>query len=269
MSWDYDTLKREWPWGGTISVQPGEVVAALERCEALLGRAWIERRRSAGAPITVVVAMGQKLVSLEGLGSATLLIEKIAADDPSAATELHAIHILRAGGATDVELFPEIAESRRVCDLRARLGQGAWVYVEVTRPDVSETFTRASASIERILASIAIPLSAEVDLNRELTDAETATVIAEIRRLCADGSSGGSELPDGMGSVACKDAAPQGPIEPRNYGEDRRPRLGQAWVWWEQGVVTRRILIRIPHSDERAVHLLHREAAQLPKAAQG
>ncbi len=54
-----------------------------------------------------------------------------------------------------------------------------------------------------------------------------------------------------------------GPIVPDDHGEERRPRIGQAKI------KTRRVVVRLPFSDERAENLLRRESAQLPTEGPG
>lgn len=81
-------------------------------------------------------------------------------------------------------------------------------------------------------------------------------------------SAGREELPDGLGLLLLS-GAPSGPIVPNDHGEEVRPRLGKAKFKVEQGVPTRRVVVRMPYSDERAENLLRRELAQLPPEGPG
>lgn len=116
MGWTYDEIEREWLAGGVIAVSAEEAVMAFDRCELVLGREWINQSRGkmVGAlPTLHVVATGQRLAALDGLGNTDALIKKLRKDDPSAAAELHAIYMLRSSNQISVELFPKVISGNR------------------------------------------------------------------------------------------------------------------------------------------------------------
>jgi hypothetical protein len=135
------------------------------------------------------------------------------------------------------------------------------VYVEVTRTDISEAHDRVTAvlnTLSAVIESITKPFDLEVFLRREPTDDEVNTSLTRISSFCAAADSGREELPDGLGMLLLS-GVPSGPIVPNDPGEEKRPRLGQARVKLDQGVLTRRVVVRLPYSDERAENLLRRD----------
>jgi hypothetical protein len=276
LGWNHDEIAREWLADSVIAVPPDQVVAAFDRCELLLGREWIFESRGSvvGAlPTLRVVTMGQRLASLDGLRGAETLIEKLAKGDSSAAAELHSIDLLRSVGNTSVELFPTVVvgSRKREPDFRIRCDQNdPWVHVEVTRPDMAEAHEQAKEICDKLSAaidSVDRSFDLEVFLRREPADAEVGAVLTAIETLCSTTESGRSELPNGLGLLLLG-STPTGPITPADHGEEVRPRLGQARIKVEPGVA-RRIVVRLPYSDDRAEKFLHREAAQLPTDGPG
>src|SRR5262245_46203555 len=121
MTWSIETIKRDWLGESRIAYTADEIVAAFERCEQILGLAWIEAaRRDSLGPITTlpIVAMGRYLVALEGVPSCERLLEKLRNREPSAYCELRSIFLLRGDGQTRVELEPSSGLSGRFCDFR-------------------------------------------------------------------------------------------------------------------------------------------------------
>jgi hypothetical protein len=136
MAWTIEEIEKSWLAGSRVAVPPEDVVAAFERCEQILGRDWIEARRArelGTSPTLAVVRMGQRLASLDGVANVGTLVEKLRRGDRSAASELHALHLLRFGAPVTAEMYPAacVAQSNRVPDIRAR-SPDPWVYVEVT-----------------------------------------------------------------------------------------------------------------------------------------
>jgi hypothetical protein len=273
MSWNFEEISKDWIAGSVIAASPEEVVAAFDRCEQAFGRDWINQTRgqfSGADPTLRIVTLGQRLASLNGVKATDQLIEKLRKHDTSAAAELHAIHLLCSSTEqTAVELFPTVIVGgrERQPDFRVRRGKDAWVYAEVTHPDIADAHRRASGvldTLSSVIESISRPFDLEVFLRREPTDAE----VREILRLCEARGSQREELPGGLGLLLWNDA-PSGPIVPSDHGEEVLPRLGQAKGKVENGVLTRRVVVRVPYADERAEKLLHRESAQLPTEGPG
>jgi hypothetical protein len=107
-----------------------------------------------------------------------------------------------------------------------------------------------------------------VYLRREPTDVEVESVIDRILLSSKEVNSGREELPDGLGFLLLG-GAPSGPNVVADHGEEVRPRLAKARFKIEQGIMTRRVVVRVPYSDERAKNFLRREAAQLPTTGPG
>jgi hypothetical protein len=191
MSWNYDEIAREWLGGSVIAVPPEEVVAAFDRCEQAFGRDWINQSRGTivgASPALHIVTMGQRLASLAGVGATEQLIEKLTRRESSAATELHAIHLLRSTERTSLELFPKVIVGGRARepDFRIRRDDDLWVYAEVTHTDISEAYERAHVVLDKLSAvieSITRPFDLEVFLRREPTDVEVNEALPGILRV--------------------------------------------------------------------------------------
>jgi hypothetical protein len=275
LTWTYDEIARDWLVGGVIATEPEQVVASFNRCERVFGREWIDKSRgtSVGASPTLrVFTMGTRLASIESVAGSEVLIEKLVNGDPSATAELHAIHLLRSNGQTQIELFPkvEVSGRQREPDFQIRREQTPWVYVEVTQPDVSEAYDKVMVITERLTSTIeeiAKPFDLEVFLRREPIEAEVGLIVDRILLFCRSAESGREELSDGQGFLLL--GAPSGPFVVADHGEEVRPRLAKAKFKIEQGIMTRRVVVRVPYSDERAENFLRREAAQLPAAGPG
>ena len=273
MGWTYDEIEREWLAGGVIAVSAEEAVMAFDRCELVLGREWINQSRGkmVGAlPTLHVVATGQRLAALDGLGNTDALIKKLRKDDPSAAAELHAIYMLRSSNQISVELFPKVISGNREreADFRIRLDRDhPWVYVEVTQTDKAKSYEQMEVifrEICEVIHSVLRPFDLEVFLRRRPTATEVAAIITHSIFLLGDRESGREELPDNLG-VLFLASSPTRPIVPDDHGEEVVPRLGKANVIATgDGSANRRIVVRIPYADERAEKFFHREASQLP-----
>jgi len=278
MSWTYDEITKDWLGPSVIAVPPEEVVAAFERCEHVLGRDWINQSRgtftTGAAPTLHVVITGQRLASLDGIAATDSLVSKLAKGDSSAGAELHAIHLLRSGGGTAVELFPKVnvGNNEKEPDLQVRRGDDhPWTYVEVTQPDVSGAHERASAVLNMltgVIEAIARPFDLEVFLRREPVDEEVNSMLSEILSFSAATESGRKELRCGLGLLFLR-GAPSGPVTTDDHGEEPLPRIGRATVKVENGVPTRRVIVRMPYADGRAAKMLSREAKQLPEEGPG
>jgi hypothetical protein len=273
----YEEIERGWLAGGRIPITPEEVVAAFDRCERILGRGWIDQSRGnthGPAPTLSVVIMGQRLASLHGLARTDQLIEKVRNGDPSAYAELHAIHLLACDRQTEFELFPEveIKTRQRVPDFRAKRDGSAWVYVEVTRPEMSEVAERAQATLNALAAVVSMiikPIALEVFLRREPTDEELDALPSHITTFCSEDTSSRGELPNGLGLLIHSEHPPGMLILTDHVGEEVSPRLGAARMITGSNEPTRHVMVRMPYSDARAERFISREAAQLPPAAPG
>jgi hypothetical protein len=271
MSWTYDEIADEWLAGGAIAVGPQQVVAAFDRCERVFGREWINKSRGTSIgplPTLHVVAMGTRLACLDGVVGAQGLIDKLVREEQSAAAELHAIHLLRSNCPTEVELFPKIhvRGRQREPDLRIRSEEDPWVYVEVAQPDASEDYGRVMTILNvlsGVIEQVTRSLDLEIFLRREPKDDELCVTVERILAFTSAVDAGEEELADGLGLLTLK-TQPSGPITVDDHGEEVQPRLAMAKVKIETGLLTRRVVVRLPHSDDRAENFLRRESAQLP-----
>jgi len=177
LAWTYEEIEHDWLAGNRIAASPTEIIAAFNRCDRMLGRSWLERAK-VGAPGTHptlrVIELGKQLGAIEDVSNTDKLIEKILKDDPSAFAEVCAIHLLRSVGHTEVDLEPIVQneERTRYCDFRIRRPSEPWVYVEVTRPDTSESEARARQVLASLAAVVAIqkPFTIELFLRKEPSD---------------------------------------------------------------------------------------------------
>jgi hypothetical protein len=119
-----------------------------------------------------------------------------------------------------------------------------------------------------VIEAIARPFDLEVFLRREPADEEVKSMLSEILSFSAATESGRKELPGGLGLLFLR-GSPCGPVTPDDHGEEPVPRIGRATVKVDNGVPTRRVIVRMPYADGRAAKMLSREAAQLPEEGPG
>jgi hypothetical protein len=282
MAWTLTEIENDWLGGGagsvaSLALSPEATVAAFDRVESTLGRAWIDECRISGgmvvrgtAPTLRVVNMGRRLVVLEGLLGTEELIEHIRRGDESAEAELTAIFLIRSQRITaQVELYPPVGD--RVADFRVRDRDDAWTYVEVTQPDWSEATERARTILDHV-ATLATDIkrsfALEVFLRREPTEEEVAQLMQTIPMLCNQEGTQRRELPAQLGLLLLNESRP-GLIVTNDHGEEVRPRIGMARAIAGPGDPHRHIAVRMAFSDERAEAFLTSEARQLPKDAPG
>jgi hypothetical protein len=281
MSWTFEEIEREWLAGSKIAVDPPDVVAAFDRCERALGREWIETAHKGGilgaigpvtgsAPTLCVVSMGLNLASLDAVPDGQRLVDKLRSGDSSAHAELKAIHLLRRGNKTVVELEPTIRYTNRKCDFRIRRDGESWVWVEVTRPDTSDAQSRVEMILRSVcdsVVSVQKPFTLELFFRREPSDDEISNVLAAASRVCSAEpvvtETMREEMPDGMGLLILNQH-PIGQVVVDDHGEANIPRIGMARAIVGQGEPNRHVAVRMPYADQRAERFLTSEARQLP-----
>jgi hypothetical protein len=276
MPWTYEEIEREWLGGSRIAVSADEVVAAFERCEQDLGRDWIiraKRNAQGSGPTLDVVTVGQYLASIEDIPDSQRLIVKLRGEDKSALAELRAIYLLRSHETTRVELEPAVGN--RKCDFRIQREGEPWVYVEVTRPDVSDAHARVDAllaSILKVIEAVKKPFALEVFLRRLPADDEVAAMHASIFEFCSAERSANAaarrDLSDEMGILFLNEQ-PAGLIVLDNHGEEPVSRLSAARAILGPGEPNRHVAVRVPYADVRAEEFLRTEAKQLPTDSPG
>jgi hypothetical protein len=305
MAWTIEEIEKGWLSGSRVTVSPADIVAAFERCELVLGRDWIEERRAGEFGIVAtlaVVRMGQRLASLDGVNNAEALIERLRRGDPSAGSELHALHVLRFGPPVTVEMYPAacVGRSNRVPDIRVR-SSGTWVYVEVTQPEKSGSGRRAQLILKAVVDlvhGIKLPFTLEIFLRREPAEHEIEIIRANAARFCAARVAAGEipleglppeaaflllrhiepghlvvfareELPENLGLLILTKGRPGEVVSCQHPGERFRPRLSTAKRVRGPTEPDRHLLVRLPFSDERAAEFVRQEARQLPRDAPG
>jgi hypothetical protein len=228
-------------------------------------------------PTLNVVAMGRRLAYIENLPNNERLIEQLKRGEPAAHAELKAIYVLSKALRPLVELYPAapVGRSERVPDFRVRRSDSEpWIYVEVTRPDISEMhrdLDRHAASVVNLVEAIKKPFTIEIFLRREPDD--FAVLREEVEAFCLALSEPNvtvsKELSDGLGLLILNEY-PAGQIVTGSHGEEFVvPRLGYSRCILGSDEPARHIVLRIPYSDERAERFVSREARQLPNDAPG
>jgi hypothetical protein len=306
MAWTIEEIEKDWLKGGRIAASPGDMVAAFERCEHVLGQDWISARRAAevGAGATLAVATtGQRMASLEGVLNTGDLVEKLRRGDRSGGSELHALHLLRFRPSVTAEMYPPVArvgKTDRIADIRVG-SANAWVYIEVAQPNQSKAYRRAQSvlrAVTDLVEGIKLPFTLEIFLRREPAADEIETIRANVARFCAARVAAGElpleglsvsgflslrqgepgdlvelareELPDELGLLILTQGRPGEIVGCQHPGEEFRPRSSVARrVRGGPAEPDRHLLVRMPFSDDRAAQFLEEEAGQLPRGAPG
>ncbi len=282
MTWTHEAIELEWLRDGRIAVRPETIVEAFNRAEQVLGRDWIESSRTVSRvvsygslPTLRVVTMGQHLAALDGVVGADRIIDRLRRGDNSAEAELASVHLIRfRHPAVEAELYPRVSvgASEKEPDLRVRMDDEHWTYVEVAQPDFSEDYARAQAILERLAALVREMrrlFALEIFLRREPTDAEVELLMARVPFFCERQSASRDDLPDNLGMLLLSDSPPGQVILQDHPGEDDRPRVGMATIVSGANEPPRHIAIRMAFADERAEEFMTREAKQLPTDSPG
>jgi hypothetical protein len=167
-----------------------------------------------------------------------------------------------------VELYPRI--DGREPDLRTRVGQDDWTYVEVAQPNKSQAEKAAHQILVRLtqsLQEVATAFSVDVYLRREPRDDELIIVIEKIRALSRQQGTKQEELPDTLGVLLLNFSAP-GQVGRLQLPEEG-PRIGLVAIAGDGSKPNRKISVSIPFSDARAADFLTTEAGQLPTTYPG
>jgi hypothetical protein len=276
MPWSYTEIAASYLLGDELAAAHDEIVAAFERCETVLGRAWMERALNGergGIPTLRIVTMGQRLKSVGKAAHAQRLVQKLRQNNPTAITELHALHLLRSTNDAEAELFPTVITpgGEREPDFRIR-AEGPWTYVEVTQSDTSEAQGQLDMTMANIISVVArLPKSLDVELYffREPAGGDVGRITDFVLAQSQHDYRGNVELPDALG-LAILRGVPSAPFMPVDYDGDVRPRFCRMQCELDpSNGVFRRIVVRVPYSDARADRFLRRKAAQLPNFGPG
>lgn len=266
-----EEIERDW---GATGPFPEIIVDAFERAEKILGQDWVSstRRVSGGqvmgpGPLLTVVSMGGRLTALENVKNAEKLIAKLRKHDTSAEAELTAMYLLYIRNKkAKIEYEPSNRKGGKV-DFRIRVTGKNWTYIEVTRPNISETRERLTAILSLItglVREIKREFALEVFFQREPDDDEVEELLDSIRQFCCYSSKKRQEVSN-LALLILSDVIP-GQITPYQEPEEHAtPRLGAAQVIVGKDEPRRHVVARVPYSDKRANSFLHREATQLPE----
>jgi hypothetical protein len=116
MRWSIERFERDLLSGpiDSIAVPSNEILESLDRVEDVLGSEWIKSKGSAKGlgPAMHIFGTGLRLASLEHLDNTHELIRKLQLNDPSADTELAAIHLLRSTIALSALNFTHQSDRR-------------------------------------------------------------------------------------------------------------------------------------------------------------
>lgn len=179
------------------------------------------------------------------------------------------IWLLRRG-ASDVlvELEPtvQVGGRERVPDFRVASSDEPWTYVEVTRPDPSETQLKVRevmSALAHLIDDADGRFSLELFLRREPTSGELGELQALLPDFWNRSGPAVQELPNDLGIILLNQHPPGVLVLEEHPGEADSPRLGEMHGVAENNEPVRHLAVRLAYSDERADHFLRTEARQL------
>ena len=271
MRWSIERFERDLLSGpiDSIAVPSNEILESLDRVEDVLGSEWIKSKGSAKGlgPAIHIFGTGLRLASLEHLDNTHELIRKLQLNDPSADTELTAIHLLRSNNhSVSVELYPSVGS--KVADFRVRRPSEEWTTVEVTQAGTSSEHKRIYAIVGQLVhvfRHVESAFSLEVIFQREPTEKEISLLCAGLPELCQRSRQERYSLINGLGFLFLNHAA-VGHLPHSKVPEIATvPMIGLATFFATDRVVS----VSIPFADKRAEAFLRKEARQLPKSGSG
>jgi hypothetical protein len=280
MPWTRERLESEWIKApiSELGDRASIATSAFDCVEKHFGPEWLSVRnlQSTGiAPTLNVVLLGECLVAIENIKGFDFLVEKVRANDFSALAEMEAVRMFHLMGGVEIELEPDLVVgiSTKKPDFRVRRAGERWTYVEVTRPDTSETVEDARKLLKRLqsVANVKREFSLEIFLRRDPNATDEKALLLAATTLADSDKYETLDLPD----LALITKQPfTGPIiTPIDHpGEDNsRPRVGTATgIICNDGTEPNRLVsVRMPYSDDRADLFIKREAKQLSKSEQG
>ena len=274
MTWIWEEIKRDWIGNCYTDLDPSIVTLNFNHVENVLGHEWINHFREihpgySSYTVVSIMALGEELSSLQGINGNEKLLNRIKSNNVSALSELRVIHILKTGfDNIIIEIEPEVRVGNRVKrpDLRVRWNDSPWIYVEVTRPDLSEKGKRLTDILQRISSIINAKTGSfalDVYLAEEPNDVQLEIIISEATKLMS--KTGTKEvLVEGIACLTLN------PIEERSTSlEKENPEIPKLLVTSTTigNSASQRITARTPYLDKRIDRLLENEAKQLPKGS--
>jgi hypothetical protein len=226
VTYTLDEIRDVWLGSGRIAATGDEMVKTFNRVERLLGREWMEARLTPAPSVAAhgaletlsIVIYGRLLASVEGAPGTDALLKKLREHRRDALAELKAGYLLKSDDVdVELELEPTVSvgRSERKPDIRARVRDEPWTYVEVTRPNTSEEGAQVRGLIEtlsQVLDSVPGHYSLEVFLRRQPDDSEVIILQQQMHEICQLQDVQIVELASGLGTLYLnRSSPPDGP----------------------------------------------------------
>jgi len=204
MTWTFEQIESEWFGGQYLQMSPGDVEGAFAAAERVRGRDWVPGsefdlgslslpglgRRGGYSQFLRVYSFGKRLQSLSGAAGEESLIEHLVNNDPSAESELTAIHLLRSRrpeSVVEIEPTVTVGDRQRRPDFRIRDNTTSWTYVEVNQLNQSAASASTQDTLRRIaehISSILQPFLLEIVFWRDPTDGEKEELVRQACEAC-------------------------------------------------------------------------------------
>ena len=246
------------------------ILESFNRVEQILGRAWIEASLAPGivgpSVALPIYFLGIQLDVLSGAKGAEKLIQRLQAREPAALSELHSIALCVGSNNVELEIEPPatVGDAEKVPDFRLRHPGDEWVWVEVTRPNYSESAQiaqKAAASLRDLLAMIPDGMELQIRFRSEPSDADLNSVRAEVGHATINQT---IDRPTFI--IHTSTATPV--LTPIGDDEQGRPIFGNA-VGRVSGENRALLSVRVPYTDLRGQQVIDAEARQLPREGPG
>lgn len=271
----WDQIESHWLGGSDIACSPQQAVAAFNKCISLFGQDWVEGTRSTGqsihtgtSPTLHIVALGTMLNALADVCLPETFLRKLAAQGLDFQAELEAMYLILSGDSNaDIEYEPTatVGNTIRKPDFRTSLDMGDWVYVEATRPSISEAQTEVNQHLKRLASAVEVGSGAftvEVFLEREPSGTEVEAIYSDLVDPRNQELTGSTPLTNGLGTLYWNADEP-GQASIDDHGLPFSPRIGVLGAR-KDAECNRHVLVRWPFADGRAEEILRKEAKQLP-----
>jgi hypothetical protein len=255
------------------SLHENEVETILEsfaRVEQILGRPWLEASLARGvvgpAVALPIHLLGIQLDLLSRAKGAEKLIRRLQVREPAAFSELHSIALCVESNDVELEIEPSatVGDAEKVPDFRLRRPGEEWVWVEVTRPNYSESAQvaqQAAGSLRDLLTKVPDGMEVQIRFRSEPTDAVLNSVRLEVEHATLNQT---IDRPTFI--LHTRAATPV--LTPVGNDELERPIFGNA-VCRVSGENRSLLSVRVPYTDSRGQQVIDAEARQLPKEGPG
>ena len=246
------------------------ILESFNRVEQILGRPWLEASLTPGvvgpAIALPIYHLGDQLSLLDRATGAEKLIQRLQVKEPAAFSELHSIALCLGRNAVELEIEPPTAVGNtvKVPDFRLRRPGEQWVWVEVTRPNYSESAQvaqQAAESLRDLITRVPDGMEVQIRFRCEPSDADLNQVCGEVEHATLNQT---IDRPNFI--IHTSAATPV--LTPIGNDEQGRPIFGHA-VGRVCGVNRALVSVRVPYTDLRGQQVIHAEARELPKEGPG